>query len=195
MEALYKNHHRWLETWLHRQLDCGHQAADLSQDTFEQVLRAEREGRVPVLRQPRAYLATIARRVLINFWRRRDLERAWIDAMAELDEALVPSAESRVALLQALEQLDGALAGLPVKTREVFWLSQIEECTYAEISERLAMPIISVRRAMTRALTACVVARLDDSTAANVAASTTASAHAPPSPSASASASVPVVAV
>ena len=62
MEALYKNHHRWLETWLHRQLDCGHQAADLSQDTFEQVLRAEREGRVPVLRQPRAYLATIARR-------------------------------------------------------------------------------------------------------------------------------------
>lgn len=162
MEALYQDHHRWLETWLRRQLGCSHQAADLSQDTFEQVLRAERAGRAPALRQPRAYLATIARRILINFWRRRDLEQAWIDAMVDLDEALVPSAEARVALMQALERLDAALAGLPARTREVFWLSQVEECTYDEIAGRLAMPVISVRRAMKRALTACVAASLDD---------------------------------
>lgn len=160
MHALYQDNHRWLEAWLRRQLGCAHQAADLSQDTFEQVLRAAAAAQLPLLREPRAYLTVVARRVLINFWRRRDLERAYIDALAGLPEEFAPSSEERVALLQALEHLDTALAGLPLKTRQVFLLNQLEDLGYREIGERLGMPVISVRRAMARAIAACCAARV-----------------------------------
>lgn len=156
LHALYSDHHSWLESWLRRQIGCAHQAADLSQDTFEQLLRASRAGNAPDLREPRAYLATIAKRVLFNFWRRRDLEQAYLEALATLqdgDAAL--SAEDHAAVLEALERVDAVLATLPVKTRQVFLLNQLENRTYAQIAEELAMPVISVRRAMARAITAC----------------------------------------
>ena len=151
MQALYVDHHRWLESWLRRQLGCAHQAADLSQDTFEQVLQGSTSGQLPALREPRAYLTVIAKRVLFNFWRRRDLERAYLEALATVAEEFAPSAEERVAVLQALERLDAALDGLPPKARRVFLKNQIEDKSYAQIAEELSMPVISVRRAMAKA--------------------------------------------
>jgi DNA-directed RNA polymerase specialized sigma24 family protein len=38
--------------------------------------------------EPRAYLLTIARRLVFETWRRRDLERAWLAELAALPEAL-----------------------------------------------------------------------------------------------------------
>lgn len=155
MQALYLDHHNWLESWLRRQVGCAHQAADLSQDTFEQLLRASSAGRLPELAEPRAYLAVVAKRVLFNFWRRRDLEQAYLDALATLGEDMAPSAEERVAVLQALERVDALLGTLPPKVRSVFLLNQLEDLSYLEIAERLGMPVISVRRAMAKAIAAC----------------------------------------
>lgn len=155
MQALYLDHRHWLESWLRRQLGCAQQAADLSQDTFEQVLRGAARGPLPALREPRAYLTVIAKRVLFNFWRRRDLERAYMEALATVAEEFAPSAEERVAVLQALAQLDAALDGLPPRTRRVFLLNQLEDQTYAQIAAELGMPVISVRRAMAKAIAAC----------------------------------------
>lgn len=158
MQTLYEAHHGWLENWLRRHIGCAHQAADLSHDTFEQLLRAERGGRQVALREPRAYLTVVARRVLYEFWRRRDLERAWLDALAAQPQEVAPSAEDRVAVLQALQRLDAALGRLPLRTRQVFMLNQLDDLGYREIGERLGMPVISVRRAMARAIAACCAA-------------------------------------
>lgn len=152
MQALYADHHRWLESWLRRQIGCAHQAQDLSQDTFEQVLRAPAPQ---ALREPRAYLAVIAKRVLLNHWRRRDLERAYLEALAVFADDLAPSAEETAALLQALERIDQLLDGLGPRVRQVFLLNQLEDKTYREIAEELGMPLISVRRAMAKAIAAC----------------------------------------
>lgn len=152
--GLYGEHQSWLQSWLRRQLGCAHQAADLSQDTFEQVLRAEAE-RLREWREPRAFLTVIAKRVLFNFWRRRDLEQAYLEALATVADEFMPSAEECAAVLQALERVDALLQGLPVRTRQVFLLNQLEDKSYREIADELGMPVISVRRAMARAIAAC----------------------------------------
>jgi len=38
LTALYQQQHRWLRSWLYRQLSCSHRAADLMQDTFMRLL-------------------------------------------------------------------------------------------------------------------------------------------------------------
>lgn len=153
MHTFYLDHHGWLQSWLRRQIGCAHQAADLSQDTFERLLRAQP---AEPLREPRAYLATVARRVLFDHWRRRDLEQAYLDALAAFSaDALAPSAEDCAAVLQALARLDAVLRGLGPRVRQVFLMNQLEDKPYREISEALGMPVISVRRAMAKAIAAC----------------------------------------
>jgi len=74
VQALYSDHHGWLQGWLRKKLGNAFDAADLAQDTFVRVLRAPGLDRVE---EPRAYLTTVARNLLINHVRRRAIERAW----------------------------------------------------------------------------------------------------------------------
>jgi RNA polymerase sigma-70 factor (ECF subfamily) len=155
---LYTEHHGWIESWLRRQIGCAYQAQDLSQDTFEQVLRSTPALQPGELREPRAFLVTVARRVLFNHWRRRDLERAYLDALAALGEEFAPSAEERVAVFQALEHIDAVLQSLPARARQVFVLSQLDGLSYPQIAQELGLSAITVRRAMKQALVAVVAA-------------------------------------
>jgi RNA polymerase sigma-70 factor (ECF subfamily) len=149
---LYAEHHGWLQGWLRRKLGCSDNAADLTQDTFVQLMT----GSHPVsLGEPRAYLTVIAKRVLFNFWRRRDLENAYLEALATLPEEAAPSMEDRALVLEALEQIDRALVAIPARARDVFLLSQLQELSYQEISAQLEMPVITVRRYMKLAIIAC----------------------------------------
>ncbi|GGI16675.1 ECF sigma factor FemI [Oxalicibacterium faecigallinarum] len=139
--------------WLRRKLGCGDHAADLTQDTFVQVMSA---AHAQEMHEPRAYLTVIAKRLMFNFWRRRDLEQAYLDALAVMPDEHAPSQEDRVIVLEALTQVDLMLASLPEKVKQVFLLNQLHEMTYAEIAVQLGMPVITVRRYMKRALQACL---------------------------------------
>lgn len=150
---LYINHQPWLLGWLRRKLGCGEQAADLAQDTFVQVMST---AHAQDMREPRAYLTVIAKRLMFNFWRRRDLEQAYLDALAVMPEEHAPSQEERMLVLEALAQVDLMLASLPEKIKKVFLLNQLHEMTYAEIAVQMDMPVITVRRHMKRALQACL---------------------------------------
>ncbi|MCH6043813.1 RNA polymerase subunit sigma, partial [Salmonella enterica] len=86
------------------------------------------------LRQPRAYLTTIARGLLNDHWRRRSLERAWLEAVAALPPGMETSPDVLLGVQQALQQLDQMLANLAPQAREVFVLSQLEGLSYAEIA-------------------------------------------------------------
>lgn len=69
LHRFYADHHGWLNGWLRRQLGCSQRAADLVQDTFVRVL--SKDDDMAAIREPRAYLHTIAKGLLINHWRRR----------------------------------------------------------------------------------------------------------------------------
>jgi RNA polymerase sigma-70 factor (ECF subfamily) len=76
VESLYHDHHSWLTGWLRRRLGCPDSAADLAQDTFIRVLSAREPAAII---EPRAFLTTLAKRVLFNHYRRQDLERAYLE--------------------------------------------------------------------------------------------------------------------
>lgn len=150
--VLYRDHHGWIAGWLRRRLGDSAQAQDLAHDTFVQILAARH---LPPLDEPRAYLLTVARRTLFGFWRRRDLEQAYLDALAAQPQAHHPSEHERYAMVQALEAVDRALHGLPPTTRHVLLLSQLHGLTYREIAQRLGIAEVTVRRHMARAIAAC----------------------------------------
>lgn len=74
VEVLYLRHHSWLKGWLQRRLGQAADAGDLAQDTFLRIIRSRNP--VDELKQPLAYLATIANSLLGNRWRRLAVERA-----------------------------------------------------------------------------------------------------------------------
>ena len=152
---LFNEHHRWLHGWLRRKLGCSQQAADLAQDTFVSVLASDR---VAEIREPRPFLATIASRLVANRYRRLQLEAAYLEALAAQPDALVPSPEERLLALQALEEIDRALAGLPQRVRQAFLLAHLEGLGYAEIAQRLAVSTSSVKQYLMRANRQCFFA-------------------------------------
>lgn len=153
-QSLYAEHHGWLRQWLHRRLGCAHNAADLAQDTFVRVLL--RPQVLPTLREPRAYLTTLAKGVVNEHWRRLGLERAYLDTLAALPEPLALSPEERLLLLQTLHEIDTMLDGLPPKAREAFLLSQLDGMTYEQIGARLGVHERTVKRYMAQAFERCL---------------------------------------
>ena len=136
MSQLYGEHHPWLLRWLRGKLSCTDHAADLAQDTFVRLLATPGE-RAASLRAPRAYLTTVARRLLIDHYRRQSLEQAWLATLAQLPAPTAPSVEERLLLLETLHQIDAMLDGLGAKVRTAFLLSQLEGMAYADIAARL----------------------------------------------------------
>jgi len=154
LRVLYEDNHDWLCQWLRRRLDCGEEAADLAQDTFLRVLRKPED--VPGVREPRAYLTTIARGLLNDHWRRRSLERAWLEAVAALPAEMAMPPEKLLAAQQALQQLDVMLSGLAPRAREVFVLSQLEGMSYAQIAARTRLSDRTVKRYMAQGFELCL---------------------------------------
>jgi len=154
---LYHGHHHWLSGWLRRRLADVEQAADLAQDTFVRVLLSRDVG---AIQEPRAFLTTVARRVLANHYRRAEIERAWLETLAGLPEPVAPPPETRLMILETLCELDRLLDGLPAAVRRTFLLSQLDGLGYAEIGARLGISVSTVKRHMSRAAMQCYFAEL-----------------------------------
>lgn len=155
IHALYNGHHRWLLGWLHRKVGCWHRSADLAHDTFMRLLA--REESLSIL-EPRAFLTTVAQRVLANQWRRDKLEQAYLEALAHQSPALAPSAEERAILLETLQEIANLLDGLPVPVKRAFLMAQLEGLTQPEIASALRISVTTVKRYLARAGTQCYFA-------------------------------------
>ena len=153
VSALYSDHHGWLQGWLRRKMGNAGDAADLAHDTFLRVL-ARRD--MPRLLAPRAYLGAIARGLVADFFRHKDIERAYLDALAALPDAHAPSPESRAIVLEALVAIDTMLDGLKPAVRQAFLLSQLDGLTYEQIARQLGVTKRTVSNYMCTAIEHCV---------------------------------------
>lgn len=158
MHTLYSHHHGWLNTWLRSKLGNAADAADLAQDTFVRLLQ-RRE--LLELNAPRAFLRTIARGLVIDHWRREELQRAYLEALAHLPEAEVPSLETRELLLELLERIAHMLDGLKPKVRRAFLLAQCEGLSHKDIAEQMGVSLRSVERYVADALYHCYLLRYE----------------------------------
>jgi RNA polymerase sigma-70 factor (ECF subfamily) len=153
INALYVEHHGWLRGWLRKKLGNSFDAADIAHDTFLRVLSS---GLSIAGEQPRALLTHIAKGLVVDFWRRQDVEKAYADAIAVLPEQQAPSEEARLLIVEALMRLDAMLKAMAGPTREVFLLAQVDELPYAAIAQRLDISLATVNRHMRRAYIACL---------------------------------------
>lgn len=153
LASLYDENHRWLRAWLYRQLRCPQDAADLTQDTFLRVFDSRQLVR---LDEPRAFLSTVAKRLLFSFWRRKRLEQAYLDSLALLPEQFFPSEEDLALVREALESIDRLLCGLPVRVRRIFLLSRLEGLSQPQIAEVVGVSLATVERDLRRAFVHCL---------------------------------------
>jgi len=152
MHTLYRDHHGWLERWLISKLGCSHRAADLAQDTFMRLLAKDD---LPGLHEPRAFLTTVAKRVMSNQWRREQLEQAYLEALAHQPERFALSPEEQALVMETLLQVDRLLDGLPVVVRRVFLHVQLDGMSHADVARALNISISTVKRHLRRAALRC----------------------------------------
>lgn len=156
VHQLYQSHQGWLRAWLGRRLGCPETARDLAQDTFVRVLL--RPQAVVNLREPRAYLTTVARGLVVDHWRRRSLEQAYLDALASVPACHAPSPDEQLLVLQALDELDRLFGALAPRVREAFVLAQFGGLDYAQVATRLGITERTVKRYMAQGFECCLLA-------------------------------------
>lgn len=153
--ALYRSHHGWLYRWLHRRLGHAADAADLAHDTFTRLIGTRD---LSAVQEPRAYLTTVAKGLMVNWLKRQSLERAYLEALATCPEAQVPSPEHRAIVLETLHEIDAMLDALSPRAKRAFLLSQLEGMKYEDIAAQLGVSLTSVKRYMQQGFRVCLAA-------------------------------------
>ncbi len=153
VESLFRAYALEIRRFLSRRVSCAEVAADLTQDTFLQFLRAEPDDRVA---NPRAYLFRTASNLAVD----RQREEARRPPLATDPELLaqtadpLPSPEARLLTREELDLLRKAIAALPPRCREVFLLQRFGGLSYEAIAQRLGISKNTVMVQMYKAMTA-----------------------------------------
>ncbi|MDO6386977.1 MULTISPECIES: sigma-70 family RNA polymerase sigma factor [unclassified Uliginosibacterium] len=152
IEALYTEHHGWLRGWLRKKLGNAFDAADLAHDTYLRLLSS---GHMPQQDESRRHLSQIANGLVIDLYRRRQIEAAYLEALALLPEQQAPSEEARALVIEALVEIDAILHGLAPKARMALLMCRLDGLSYREIAERLEVSVSSVEKYIATGLIAC----------------------------------------
>ncbi|MGX9937952.1 sigma-70 family RNA polymerase sigma factor [Advenella kashmirensis] len=152
--GLYREHHAWLVHWLLRRVRNTADAADLAQDTFLRVLGRQTDD-LMLLREPRAMLTTIGKGLIIDHWRRQDIERAYLETLSALPPVHAPSPEARQIALETLIRLDALLEDLKPAWRSALLWTRLEGITVAEVAARLNVSVATAERYLAKALRRC----------------------------------------
>ena len=165
VDGLYSAHHGWLYSLLQRRLGNRGDAADLAHDAFIRLLVKPRS--FDSFDGARAYLSTVARGLCVDLWRRREVEQAWLDALAAQPEPFTCSAEDNAIVLQALTAVDAMLRKLPANVASAFVMGIVLEMTDRQIAAELGVSDRMVRKYMAQAMLHCM--QLEARWAANAA--------------------------
>ncbi|CAN7599270.1 sigma-70 family RNA polymerase sigma factor [Phenylobacterium sp. LjRoot219] len=151
--SLYEDYSVWLRQWLRRHTGCSHRAADLAQETFCRLL----ERPLPSLPDsPKNYLATVARRLLIDDIRHREIERAYLAihaARTDQWDELTP--ERILVAVQLLDAVVRMLEGASEKARTAFVLIRFERRSYAQAAVLLGVSDRMVKRYVAQVYAHC----------------------------------------
>lgn len=155
VHTLYRDHHGWLQGWLRRRLGNAADAADLAHDAFVRLLQTPRRFDSPPA--ARGYLRAMANGLCIDLWRRREVEQAWLQALAAQPEALAPSPEHQAIVIETLLEVGQMLSRLSAKAASAFVMAQIDGRPYREIAAELAVSERMVKKYIAQAMLHCVL--------------------------------------
>lgn len=155
LQELYINCHGELEAVLFSRVRCRETAADICQEAFMRLCRADDLGNVGNLK---AYLFRTALNLLLDHYRSQTRHEAttveWIDD-APLEAEDQRCAETVALGEQELDRLIDALATLSPLCQRIFYLNRFEGLKQREIAETLNISIRTVEENIKRALLHC----------------------------------------
>lgn len=141
LDALFAQHKRSL-LWVLRRIVRDQQAAeDLAQETYLKTHQALANRRIEHLEQ---YIFQTARNLALDHNRRNRFRGQFYHADVS-DEKLqnipydAPNAEENTIECERRKLFEKALSELPLRAREAWALSYVEELTYQEIADRLGV--------------------------------------------------------
>ena len=127
----------------------GDDADDLLQETFVKVfINIHRYSADYTFGQ---WIYTIARNTFIDFTRRRQDDLPLDERFATPVESSAPTPEEHVISIQQRSQLDAYMAQMSEGYRRLIELRFFEELSYEEISQKLSMPLGTVKTRIHRA--------------------------------------------
>lgn len=154
IDNLYRDNHSWLVTWLTRRLSCSETASDLTQDIFIKILKNKQIE----IREPKAFITTVAKRILYDHWRRERLKKAYLEELANTPESFTYSCEEQAIIIETLVEIDKMLDGLPVIVRRAFLLAQLDGMKRNDIANELGISLSTVKRYLRQAAMSCYFA-------------------------------------
>ncbi|TMN70939.1 RNA polymerase subunit sigma [Pseudoalteromonas sp. S1727] len=155
---MYKKHSNWLSIYIQRRLGCPEATADLVQDTY---LRLLAKATLPSMQDSRRYLTHIAKGLVIDLYRKRSVESAYLELIANDPVAMSASPESQLLIIEALTEIDMLLQQLPDKVRQALLMRQLENMSYKQIAKQLNVSVSSVEKYIARALQSCLMVNLE----------------------------------
>lgn len=153
LDSLYRDHSGWLVAWLSSRAHSVSRASDLAQETFCRL--AEQPG-LRLHSHPRRYLATVARRLLIDDSRRENSERSFLCALrVHAGDSFQPGPDRIAEAVDQLSAMIELLGALPGNVQRAFLMSRVDGFTYAEISAELGVSSSMVKQYVARAFAHC----------------------------------------
>jgi RNA polymerase sigma factor (sigma-70 family) len=149
VRALYREYGRLVYSVAHRVLGRHELAEDAVQQTFVQAWQASE--RIDVDRDPAPWLATIAKRVAIDMFRRDTRRPARPLASVAPDDRAVVSLPPDLASLDAVWHVRRAIDDLDPDEAAIVRLQHLDGMTHAQIAEKLGIPLGTVKSRSHRA--------------------------------------------
>jgi len=159
IDHMYQEHRSWLSLFIQRRLSCPETTADLVQDTY---LRLLVRGKLPEQKDSRRYLTHIAKGLVIDLYRRRNIEAAYLELLEQEPDKISGSPESQLIVVEALIEVDALLHRLPNKARQALLMRQLEGMSYKQIALELDVSISSVEKYVAKALQGCLLIALEE---------------------------------
>lgn len=152
--SAFQEHYADLLAFLARRMGNVEKAADVAQDTY---LRLASLSDTAHILEPRAFVFRVAGNLAIDRLRQEQRRAALHIDDSDSHDCCDPlaSPEKRFLAVEAVEQLDKALAQLPSKARLALLLSRIEGLTHAQIAVRLGVSESMVGKYIVQAMRHC----------------------------------------
>lgn len=151
LEELYRSESARLERIAVRKVGYG-TGADVVQDTFVRLWGKALEQ---IVLTP-AYLSRCVRNAAIDQLR-SDKRSARLPELITEEQyaAPIPTPQQIIVAVDGLRHIDRVINQLPVRTRHIFVLNRLHDCTYDEIAVTLGISYSTVEREIAKALLAC----------------------------------------
>jgi RNA polymerase sigma factor (sigma-70 family) len=144
--SVHARFHEELHRFLARRLGNDQEVRDLTQEVYLRLLRLDR---AELIRQPEAYVYTIAAHVLHQFRMRIYASPVTFDSeamqlAAEAPQQIQPDRQAE--RLNAEREVARILQRLPPTHRAVLVLCKRDGCSYEEVAQRLSISVHTVKK-------------------------------------------------